>query len=143
MALGASYEDAAAKLPDRKWETGSYPDVPETMIGLMAQEITYLLAREGVLSAWVTPCECFRDHEHQAWMYTYRNVIAQPRLAHIERHTRNGRAILGVPSLNFKDYQHWVYVEEGMLYDPAPVKEGVQRYPQGAHLEICEAILIW
>lgn len=144
MVLDQGAEDIAAKyLPNRLWADGSYPGVPEKMIGLMPQEMTYILAMEGVRSTWVTPCENYRTNAEQPWIYTYRNAIAQPPLTAIQRHMAQRRAIAGVPSLNFAGYRHWLYVLEGVVYDPAPPREGVRRYRQDSTLEICEAILVW
>ncbi len=139
MALNQDADEIAKRyFPDRLWAEGSYPEVPEEMIGMMPQEMTYVLCREGIVNTWVTPCECFRLSD-QEWIYTYRNAIAQPSLVSIQKHSQTHSIIAGVPSLNFIGYNHWVYVRHGMLYDPATAR----RYRQNSTLEIKEAILIW
>lgn len=143
MVLDADVDAISAKhLPNRKWSLNSYPDVQDiNMIGLMPQEICYILTLEQVRNVWITPPECYRDHELDPWMYQYKDNLALPGLVKIQKHIETHRAILGVPSLNIRDNYHWVYVDRGTVYDPARLDR--KRYGKKAALEIGEAILIW
>ncbi len=126
MILGILYEEALADL-------GRDPNcsAPELLailddgfpaIGVMISEVAAMCFRRGIPAIHVYPAVAYKDNAE--WFYRMLTeqshlLPSYPTIEWVRREIDRGAvAMLGVPSLNYDDREHWVVVAGREVYDP-------------------------
>jgi hypothetical protein len=137
MALRITYEEALEALGrDPNNEVIEFEG--QKHAGVVPEEISWVAFKRGVLTHTVPIYAAFPEG---TWQHAWRDVFDVMRLSELANsvctYAPAYNAILGVPSLNYEDGSHWIYIEDGVVVDPSPFK----RYSAGDVLPLQVAVL--
>lgn len=118
------------------WAQDTANDHGHPHIGICAPELVHALLTVDIGASQIMPRQAWRG----SWVDRFWEDVYFPGKSEIEIMvwSRKWPAILGVPSLNYEDREHWIVVHQGLIYDPSRKRV----YEPGDRPEIFEAVVV-